>query len=142
MYYWNQQILYALMLLTIFLCSIAIYNIFMHKCICNIICCKNIIKMIIYNNLHKQLIYILYATCCWLILWIVELLPQLRMQNMTTECSYNLSYTNSSNIYTLTTASHLYKARWGQTDRPILWLIELLSQLKSHHSNYFELYMI
>ena len=54
MYYWNQQILYALMLLTIFLCSIAIYNIFMHKCICNIICCKNIIKMIIYNNLHKH----------------------------------------------------------------------------------------
>ena len=54
MYDWNQQILYALMLLTIFLCSIAIYNIFMHKCICNIICCKNIIKMIIYNNLHKH----------------------------------------------------------------------------------------
>ena len=36
---------------------------------------------------------------------------------MTTECSYNLSYNNSSNIYTLTTASHFYKTRWGQTDR-------------------------
>ena len=35
---------------------------------------------------------------------------------MTTECSYNLSYNNSSNIYTLTTASHFYKTRWGQTD--------------------------
>ena len=36
---------------------------------------------------------------------------------MTTECSYNLSYNNSSNIYTLTTASHFYKTRLGQTDR-------------------------
>ena len=36
---------------------------------------------------------------------------------MTTECSYNVSYNNSSNIYTLTTASHFYKTRRGQTDR-------------------------
>ena len=36
---------------------------------------------------------------------------------MTTECSNNLTYNKSNNIYTLQTAQHCYKTRCGQTER-------------------------
>ena len=37
---------------------------------------------------------------------------------MSKECSIIINYNNSDNIYTLTTAEHFQKTRWGPTDRP------------------------
>ena len=74
----------------------------------NILCCKSNIKItcgIVYNNIHntKTTLELLY-NLLRLILLLVELLSQLKIQNMTTEWSNDLSYNNSNNTYTLPTA--------------------------------------
>ena len=47
----------------------------------------------------------------------MELRSQLKMQNITTECSNIINYNNSNNNHTLTTALHFYKTRCGETDQ-------------------------
>ena len=55
----------------------------------------------------------MYPTCWGLTLWLVELLSQLKMQNMTMKCSNIINYNNSDNIYTLTTAWHYHETHFA-----------------------------
>ena len=50
-------------------------------------------------------------------LWLVELLLQLEMQNMTTKCSDVINYKNSKNNYALIIAYNFHKTRCRQTYR-------------------------
>jgi len=78
---------------------------------------RSSVTLFITTNITLKHNYSFYTTCSGLILWLVELLSQLKMQNMTTEWSNNLNYNSSNNIYTLPTALHYYKTCYGQTDR-------------------------
>ena len=55
----------------------------------------------------------MHKICYELTLWLVELLSQLKMQNMTMKCSNIINYNNSDNIYTLTTAWHYHETHFA-----------------------------
>ena len=102
-YYWNRQsfmhfwfwrVHFMLMQSTTAVCYIAIVEYSMLQ------------KQYHYQNNCNTLITTLgvYLTCYGLTFWLLELLWQLKMQNMTTEYSNNLNHNNRNNTNTLTTA--------------------------------------
>ena len=75
----------------------------------------------------------LYKTCYKLTLWLVEMLSQPEILNMTTECSKIMNYNNSTTpIHYQHHKSPITFVVGRPTDKQTtLWLIELLSQLNS-----------
>ena len=113
MYYCDWQFLYALLQLTTFVCTIAVpkYSLLQKKTSRSLV--TLFIKTFRILKQHNRV----YKTCYRRILWLVELLSQLKMQNLTMKCSNIINHNNSNNIYTLTTAKHYHKTRCRHTDR-------------------------
>ena len=81
--------------------------------------------------MHKLIsaLKLVKKTCYTLTFWLVELLSQLEMQNMTTECSNTINYRNGNNICTPTTAWHFHKTRSVQIDRPTDWRTTIFTSI-------------
>ena len=73
----NWQLLFVLLQLVTFICTCTI-DTFLYT--------TAIVNFCMYYCNYQHLFEILYKTCYELTLWLVELLSQLEMQNMTTEC--------------------------------------------------------
>ena len=99
MHYCSWLLLFALFQLTTFVLTITTED----YCILqNDI--KTSVTLIATAHINKKQHYSLYKTFYDLTLWLLELLSQLKMQNMTTKCSNVIHYNNSNNIHKLTTA--------------------------------------
>ena len=100
-----------------FLSTIAIGYFCMHYCNWQLLfgllqlrtnsCCRlaltTSVTLIATTHIDLYQHYSIWQTCYELTLWLLELLLQLEIQNMSKECSNIINYNNSNNIYRLTT---------------------------------------